>query len=114
MRRAAPLRHSPVERDRGNGESGATDGLTITLNGTTFAKGLGVHALSDVRFPLNGTCSWFAATIGLDDEVGSLGSAVFQVLVDGVLRYASGVMTGATASKTVSVPLTGGSVLTSS
>ena len=46
--------------------------------------------------------------VGVDDEVGSIGSVVFQVFVDGVLRYVSGIMTGATASKSVSVSLTSG------
>jgi hypothetical protein len=102
----------PVETDRSNGEFGANDGHIITLNGTTFAKGLGAHASSDVRFALNGTCSWFAATIGVDDEVGPLGSVVFRVLVDGVLGYDSGAMTGTTTSKTVFVPISGASTLT--
>src|SRR5207247_1662349 len=31
----------PVERDQSNGESGTGDGSTLTLNGTTYAKGLG-------------------------------------------------------------------------
>ncbi|MCP9934484.1 NPCBM/NEW2 domain-containing protein, partial [Cyanobium sp. Candia 9D4] len=30
----------PYERDRSNGEDGATDGGTLTINGTTYAKGL--------------------------------------------------------------------------
>jgi NPCBM/NEW2 domain/FG-GAP-like repeat len=101
----------PVERDRSNGESGASDGATLTLNGATFAKGLGAHAFSDVRYGLSGTCSTFNATVGVDDEVGSLGSVVFQVFVDGVLRFDSGIMTGTTASRNVSVPLTGATEL---
>jgi hypothetical protein len=39
----------PVERDRSNGGAAAGDGKTITLNSTTFAKGLGVREV-DVRF----------------------------------------------------------------
>ena len=35
----------PAERDRSNGELGASDGATLTLNGVTYAKGLGVHAV---------------------------------------------------------------------
>jgi alpha-galactosidase len=101
----------PVERDRSNGEFGESDGATLTLNGTTFAKGLGAHAFSDVRYGLGGTCSTFTATVGVDDEAGSLGSVVFQVFVDGVVRYNSGVMTGATASNSVSVSLTGANEL---
>ena len=96
----------PVERDRSNGELGPADGSTLTLNGATFAKGLGAHALSDVRYTLSGTCSAFNATVGVDDEVGAAGSVVFQVFVNDVLRYDSGVMTGTTASKNVSVSLT--------
>jgi len=103
----------PIERDRSNGELGATDGLTLTLNGTTFAKGLGVHALSDVSYALTGSCSTrtFNATIGVDDEVGSLGSVVFQVYVDNILRFTSPTLTGASASSPVSVSLTGASQL---
>jgi hypothetical protein len=101
----------PVERDRSNGEAGAGDGGILTLNGVTFGKGLGVHAFSDVRFSLNGGCSSFDATIGVDDEAGSSGSVTFQVYVDGSLRYDSGIMTGATASKNVSVPLSGANQL---
>jgi glucose/arabinose dehydrogenase len=101
----------PIEPDRSNGELGAADGVTLTVNGTTFAKGLGVHALSDVSYTLSGSCSAFNATIGVDDEVGSLGSVVFQVFVNGVLSFTSPVMTGASASSTVSVPLTGATQL---
>jgi hypothetical protein len=42
----------PVERDQSNGENGVGDGRTLTLNGTTYAKGLGAHASSDVRYAL--------------------------------------------------------------
>jgi glucose/arabinose dehydrogenase len=101
----------PVERDRSNGELGASDGGVLTLNGATYAKGLGAHAFSDVRVGLNGTCSTFTATVGVDDEVGALGSVVFQVLADGVLRYDSGPMTGTTASQNVSVSVTGAAEL---
>ena len=101
----------PVERDRSNGEMGATDGHPLTLNGVVYTKGLGTHAVSDVRYGLGGACSVFTAVVGVDDEVASGGSVVFQVLVDGVQRYDSGLMTATTASKTVSVSVTGGSEL---
>jgi hypothetical protein len=101
----------PVERDRSNGELGASDGATLTLNGTPFTKGLGAHSFSDVRYSLSGSCSTFSATVGVDDEVGSLGSVVFQVYVDGVLRFDSGTMTGVSASKSVSVSIAGASQL---
>ena len=97
----------PVERDHSNGDNGANDGGPLMLNGVTYAKGLGAHAASDVRFALNGTCSGFTAVVGVDDEVGAGGSVVFQVWTDGVQRYDSGLMTGATASKSVSVSVSG-------
>src|SRR3989442_4731648 len=36
----------PVEKDRSNGENLAGDGKTLTLNGGTYANGLGTHAPS--------------------------------------------------------------------
>jgi vibriolysin len=90
-----------VERDMSNGESGARDGRTLTLNGTTYSKGLGVHAGSDVRYDLAKKYARFVASIGVDDEVGAAGSVVFQVYADNVKIYDSGVMTGSTATKNV-------------
>ena len=42
----------PVERDRSNGEQGATDGGPIRIRGNTYTKGLGVHSASVVTFNL--------------------------------------------------------------
>ena len=72
----------PVERDRSNGEQGAADGRTLTLNGATYAKGVGTHAASDVRVAIPSGCTTFTAVIGLDDEVGANGSVTFQVFGD--------------------------------
>jgi glucose/arabinose dehydrogenase len=102
----------PVEKDTSNGGSAAGDGRTITLNGTTYAKGLGVHAASDVRYALGGDCTRVRADIGVDDEVISTrASVVFQVFADGVRLYDSGVMGVTTATKTVDVDISGRSVL---
>lgn len=96
----------PVEKDRSNGEEGAGDGLTLTLNGVTFAKGLGTHAFSDVRFALGGNCSTFEASVGVDDEMAG-GSVVFEVWTDGARVFSTPVMTGASATVPVSVPIGG-------
>jgi hypothetical protein len=101
----------PAERDMSNGEQAAGDGRTITLNGVTYAKGLGVHAASTVIYNLGGKYSKFISDIGVDDEMGSTGSVVFQVWADGVQIYDSGIMTGSSATKTVSVDVTGKSQL---
>ncbi|MPZ14509.1 MAG: hypothetical protein GEU73_08815 [Chloroflexi bacterium] len=97
----------PPERDTSNGEADPGDGQTLTINGATFAKGLGVHAHSDIRLPLGPTCTNFLAQVGVDDEVGSLGSVEFQVWADGTLLYASGVMTGSSTTQSVTVDVAG-------
>jgi alpha-galactosidase len=97
----------PVEKNHSNGETGAGDGHTLTLAGTTFAKGLGMHAPSALEYRLGGACTRFRASIGVDDEVANHGSIVFQVWADGVKIFDSGVMTGASATKSVDVDLSG-------
>jgi hypothetical protein len=83
-----------VERDRSNGEVAPDDGHVITLGGVTFAKGLGVHALSEVRFNLDGQYAFFSASVGIDDETRGNGTAVFEVWGDGVLLHQTGVLGG--------------------
>jgi hypothetical protein len=101
----------PVERDRSNGEAGSGDGVTLTLNGTTFTKGIGVHALSDVRVALPANCTRFKASVGVDDEVGSNGSVVFQVFTGATPVYTSPALTGSSATVPVDVSISGASEL---
>jgi hypothetical protein len=100
----------PVEKDKSNGERAAGDGRTLTLNGVTYAKGLGAHAPSDIRYVL-GNCSAFISDVGVDDEIGSIGSVVFQVYLDNVLAYDSGVMGTTTATRQINLNTTGKSQL---
>jgi glucose/arabinose dehydrogenase len=97
----------PVERDLSNGEAGARDGRTLTINGVQYAKGLGVHALSELRYALDGQYTSLLADVGVDDEVGMRGSVVFQVFADGEKLYDSGLMFGYQSAKRVNVRLTG-------
>lgn len=97
----------PMELDHSNGEMKANDGKTITLNGVTYAKGLGVHAPSDVRYALDGKYRTFTADIGLDDEADTRGSVSFQVWADGVILYDSGKMSSSTPTKTINVNVQG-------
>ncbi|THF69205.1 hypothetical protein E7T06_13095 [Deinococcus sp. Arct2-2] len=100
----------PIEKNRSNGEQGASDGHTLTLNGKTYALGFGTHAGSELTFNLTGSggasCTRFTADIGVDDEVGPQGSVVFQVFLDGVQAYGSGLMTGTSVTKTVDLDVT--------
>jgi hypothetical protein len=78
----------PVERDTSNGDAAAGDGRPISIGGTMFDKGLGVHANSSVTFGLGGKCKTFSAYVGADDEVSSA-SITFEVWVDGQRSYSS-------------------------
>ena len=56
----------PVEKDQSNGGLSANDGDTITLNGVQYAKGLGVNAVSDITYNLNGAYTSFLSDIGVE------------------------------------------------
>jgi hypothetical protein len=103
----------PVEKDRSNGEQATADGRTLSIRGVTYAKGLGTHAASNVQYSLTaaGSCTAFAADVGVDDETNGFGSAVFQVWADGTKLYDSGLMTGTTAARSVTADITGKSLL---
>ncbi|MCX6628088.1 MAG: DUF1800 family protein [Candidatus Solibacter sp.] len=98
----------PVERDKSNGEAHSGDGVPISINGMKFAKGLGVHAPSDVRFQLNGQFASFVAWIGIDDEVGNnRGSGIFQVWLDGVKAFESPELFGKSDAQKVTLNVAG-------
>ncbi|MEV6525242.1 NPCBM/NEW2 domain-containing protein [Longispora sp. NPDC051575] len=101
----------PVERDRSNGEQAAGDGRTLTVQGTTYAKGLGVHATSDIGYYLAGRCSTLVVDVGVDDESGSNGSVAFQVYRDAVKVADSGVVRGVGGAVRLTADLTGGQEL---
>ena len=100
----------PAETDMSNGEQGSRDGHTQSLRGVTFAKGLGVHAPSNIKYNVGG-CTQFTAMVGVDDEAGSVGSVVFQVLADGAKLYDSGKVGRSAQAISVTVDITGKSTL---
>lgn len=97
----------PVELNFSNGAAAAKDGGAINLNGVSTIRGLGVHAQSEIMYDLAGKYTRFQSEVGIDDEVGSAGSVVFQVLVDDVVRFDSGVVTGSTATKPFDIDVAG-------
>ena len=97
----------PVEKDLSNGEKAAADGKPLTVNGTSYARGLGVHANSVVVYTLGQVCTRLTARVGVDDEVGNRGSVSFQVYADGQKLYDSGTLTGRNSSRKLGVNLTG-------
>ncbi|WP_424949805.1 NPCBM/NEW2 domain-containing protein [Deinococcus sp.] len=112
--------YGPFEINRSNGEAAKGDGKPITLNGVVYTTGFGVHSNGTLVYSLQNTqgavCSIFQARIGVDDEVGNNGSVVFQVLTGATpatatVAYDSGVMTGASVTKSVNVNISGSKVL---
>jgi hypothetical protein len=97
----------PVERNTSNGENGSGDGRPITIEGTVYASGLGVHPDSDVLLYLSGRCSRLTGVVGVDDEIGQSGSVVFSVLADGTEVFRSGTLTGTMAGTAVDADVTG-------
>ncbi|MDJ0347464.1 NPCBM/NEW2 domain-containing protein [Streptomyces sp. H10-C2] len=98
----------PVERDRSNGEQAAGDGRTLTINGTTYAKGLGTHAASAITYYLGAGCTSLTTDVGVDDESATNGSVVFQIYRDGTKVADSGLLTVSDAARHLTADLTGG------
>ncbi|WP_268625150.1 NPCBM/NEW2 domain-containing protein [Paenibacillus alvei] len=90
-----------VQKDR------SVDGNTLKLNDKTYTKGLGTHANSEIVYKLNGQYTSFTALVGVDSEVGTVGTVEFKVVVDNQVVFTSGVMNKNTAAKEVNVNLSG-------
>ena len=60
---------------------------------------------------LDGHCSRFTATVGVDDEVGNSGSVTFTVLADGTPVFTSPTLTGSGAGLPVDVDISVARVL---
>ena len=102
----------PAERDRSNGETAAGDGGPIRLDGVTYAKGVGVHAYSEITLDLAGAYDRFRARIGLDDSRDGLcGEVQFEVAVDGIVRATNGPFVSTTPSQLLDVDVAGASLL---
>ncbi|MEO8099121.1 MAG: DUF1800 family protein [Acidobacteriota bacterium] len=97
----------PYEKDLSNGEARARDGQGIKIDGVRYARGLGVHAASDVRYQLLGKYKTFFADLGIDDEVTNHGSVLFEVWVDGVRKFASEMLDGTRHIVPIIVDVTG-------
>jgi alpha-galactosidase len=82
-------------------------GNTITLNGVTYSKGIGTHAIGGHEYDLGGIVARFQSDLGVDDESGSAGSVIFQVFADGTKIYDSGIMTGSSATKAIDLDVRG-------
>jgi hypothetical protein len=80
----------PHQRDR----AVTGDDRPISVDGKRYARGLGVHARSELAFALEGKFSTFQAVAGLDDSAAGGGSVVFKVIGDGKTLFDSGLVAG--------------------
>ncbi|MGH4035791.1 NPCBM/NEW2 domain-containing protein [Actinomycetota bacterium Odt1-20B] len=101
----------PVERDTSNGESAGGDGGPLTINGVTYAKGLGAHADSSVSYYAGGSCERVSAQVGLDDEKGAKGTVAFEIWADGKKAASTGVLTNAQPAQGLSADVSGAQVV---
>jgi hypothetical protein len=80
-------------------------GQPLRIGDRAYAKGLGHHANGSLHVLLDGEFDRFEAEVGVQPCAG--GSVEFRVLVDGVVRFASGVVRSGEAPRPVSVTLGG-------
>jgi alpha-galactosidase len=103
--------YGPVELDHSNGESKAGDGHTITINGVTYAKGLGAHAPGSIEYYTARQCTSVTVDVGMDDEKGANGTATFELWADGTKLADSGVMTNAMPAKPLQANIAGATLV---
>ncbi|NQX67244.1 NPCBM/NEW2 domain-containing protein [Paenibacillus alba] len=104
---------STVKKDK------SLDGNAIRLMGNsgaeTYEKGFGVHADSRIMFDISQkNYESFTALVGVDQEMAkspSYADVEFKVLVDGVEKFASGVMKVTDVAKPVDVRVAGASIV---
>ncbi|MBX3179999.1 MAG: NPCBM/NEW2 domain-containing protein [Candidatus Hydrogenedentes bacterium] len=88
--------------------AGGRPGSPLQLGETTFAHGIGHHAPGELVFTLPPDAyTAFAAEVGVHWQGGGKGSVIFQVFVDGALRFDSGIMTDSDPAQSVNVSLAG-------
>ena len=101
----------PVERDTSNGEQEAGDGNPLTIGGTMYEKGLGVHAESAVEYYTGAACEKVTAQVGVDDEKSTKGSVAFEIWADGKKAASTGVLTHAMPAQPLSADVRGARVV---
>ena len=103
---SATTGYGTIQKDK------SINGQTITLNGVTYTRGIGTHALSKIVYNLAGQYNSFVSDVGIDDEVGDEGSVDFQVVGDGKVLFDSGIMGGLSATQSLNINVTGVQQLT--
>ncbi len=92
-----------VGRDR------SVDGGPLSVGGRTYAKGLGTHSTSEIRYDIAGAFVRLLAGVGVDSEVRPQkpNEVVCEVWGDGRLLWKSGAIVSGSAAVPVDVDITG-------
>jgi len=75
----------------------------LRLGDRTYDKGLGNHANGEILVDLSGEFLSFEADIGVQWQRGTTGTVVFRVVVDGEVRFDSGVVREADGARSIRV-----------
>jgi hypothetical protein len=102
-------RHMGGNSWRSVGRDRSTDGNPLSVAGRAYAKGIGTHSTSELRFDIGGAFARFTALVGIDDEVKpeKPNEAIFEVWGDGTRRWTSGSVRSGAAAVPVDVDIGG-------
>jgi len=102
------MAYQEIEQDYGSPQANkSVDGAPLTIAGKQYSQGIGTHANSQAYIALDGKVEQFHALVGLDDEIGGVGTIVFQVWTDTKLVAKSPVVRKGDAPYEFNVKLAG-------
>ena len=82
------------------------DGAPLKLDGKTYAKGLALHARTEVGFRLPGKFRRFKALVGIDDSVRAAGDLQLEIRGDNKMLW-EGRITGTEAARPLDLDIAG-------
>ena len=101
--------NGPISIDQSIGGVLDGDGIGMSINGITYAKGIGTNSGSEIVYKLpTGFHSRFKASIGIDDEINNNASVVFKLYGNtSTLLYTSPIMTHLSNAVNINVDIKG-------
>jgi hypothetical protein len=100
--------NGPYEKDKANGQAVANDGPPLSFGAETFAKGLGVHAPSELTYNVSGlNYKRLKGKLGIADYIRScnLATVVAKVYANNMLIYQSPVITNISQVENLDIEL---------
>jgi len=105
----------PVAETQGWGvrrQDRTVDQNRLSVNGFIFRRGIGTHAHSQLTYHINGAFRTLDTLFGIDDEANRGQKMQFRILVDGQVRFDSGIVSGVDRPGHAVVPVVGAELLT--